>query len=176
MPEKMMTALMQADLVHEIAELIGDYRKDASRFVKFGMKGAIALNRFPAAGGIMHSPKKSDEHFKIGDVAFRQKFDTDRQAYFAAFDTFVANAEFVAWDGTVPDPRFVMLEELSEKFTWQTMMVELVYRKRGADQEKKLSMFFIGFPDAAKAADYAQRHAGLLIASRPFSGKFHDWV
>lgn len=171
-----MTALMQADLVKEIADLVDDYRKGDKRLVKFGMKCGIALNRFPTAGGIMHSSKHTDEQFKIGDTAFREKFATDREAFFAAFDTFVANTQFLAWDGRVPDSKFVMLEELSENFSWHTMMLEMVYRKRGSEQEKKLIMFFIGFPDDASASAYAKKHAGLLVATKPFRGKFHDWA
>ena len=171
-----MTALMQADLVNDIAGLVGDYRRGDSKFVKFGLKCAIALNRFPAAGGIIHSPRNTEEHFKIADTAFRAKFASEKEAFFAAFDTFVAHAQYLAWNGKVPHPSFVMLEELSDAFTWQTMMVELVYRKRGSDQEKKLSMLFIGFPDDASAGDYAKRHDPLLIATSPFRGKFHDWA
>jgi hypothetical protein len=175
MPEDMMAAQFQADLVREIADLAGEYRTGGAGLVKFGMKCAIALNKVPSAAGIMHSPKHSDENFKINDAEFRAKYGSDKEAFFAAFDQFVANGQFLAWHGKVPDARFVAIPELSENFTWPTMMIEMVYRKRGSDQEKKVSMFFIGFPDDATATTYAQKNFDHLVATKPFRGKFHDW-
>lgn len=170
-----MAAQFQADLIKEIADLAGEYRAGTGDFVKFGMKCAIALNKIPSAAGIMHSPKQSDETFQINDPEFRAQYGSDKEAFFAAFDQFVANGQFLAWHGQIPETRFAAIPELSENFTWPTMMTAMIYRRRGSNQEKKLNMFFIGFPDDATATTYAQKNFDHLIATKPFHGKFYDW-
>lgn len=170
-----MPAQMQTDLVGEIRDVVGEYRKDPSGLVKFGMKCGVALNERPIAGGIMHAPKHSSETFKIDDPAFQGKHATDKDAFFAAFDSFTSNGAFLAWDGQVPDPSFQPIKEMSENHSLPTMMVELVYRRRGSSQEKKLSMFFIGFSDTATAEAYGVRHTGAVVSNRPFRGRFRDW-
>ena len=170
-----MPAKIQTDLVAEIAAIVTEYRRDASNLVKFGLKCAIALNREPIAGGIMYAPKRSDETFKIRDTSFEGKFETDKDAFFAAFDRFTGHAAFLAWDGRLPDPAFEVVKQLSDNYAFPTMMVELVFRRRGSDLEKKLSMFFIGFPDEESAVSYGKRREAALVSTRPFRGKFYDW-
>ncbi|MDB5524673.1 MAG: hypothetical protein JWM58_2436 [Rhizobium sp.] len=150
---------MQADLVKDIAGLVGEYREDSAAFVKFGLKCGIALNKLPIAAGIMHSPKHNDERFQIGDPAFRGKFPADKDAFYAVFDRFTSSAQFLAWDGHAPDAgNFDMVKGLSENYKWPTMMLEIICRKRGAPDEKKLRMFFIGFPGDTEAMEYAMKH------------------
>lgn len=153
---------MQKDLVEEIAGLVQEYRKGNSRFVKFGLRCGLALNRLPMIGGIMHSPKDNNEKFSLGDPAYRGKYPSEKEAFFAAFDTFTANGQFLAWDGHAPDAgNFDMVKKLSEDFRWPTMFVEMIYRRRGGAEEQKLRMFFVGFPDDAAAIDYAARRGGV---------------
>jgi hypothetical protein len=157
--EIVMAHEMQADLVKEIAGLVGEYRKDSADFVKFGLKCGIALNKLPIAAGIMHSPKHKEERYQIGDPAFRGKFPVDKDAFYAAFDQFVGNAQFLAWDGHAPDAGNIdMVKGLSENYARPTMMLEIIYRKRGRPEEKKLRMFFIGFPGDIEAMEYAMKH------------------
>jgi hypothetical protein len=169
-----MTAQKQADLVGEIAGLVRRYRQGDAALVKFGMKCGLALNKQPIAGGVMHSRKTSNEQFKISDPAFREGYASEQQAFFAALDTFFANRQFLAWDGKVPDAKFDVLKELSDNYAWPTMMIEMVHRDKGAEEEKRLNMFFIGFPDDAAAEAYAKKPKG-LVTTRPLRGTFFDW-
>ena len=151
---------MQAKLVAEIAGLVQEYRKDGGAFVKFGLKCGMTLGKLPIAGGIMHSPKKSDERFQISDPAFREKYPSEKEAFYAAFDQFTSNAQFLAWNGKVPDDKkFDLVKDMSENFARPTMQVEVIYRKRGGEHEEKLRMFFIGFNDDNEAKGYAGMHA-----------------
>jgi hypothetical protein len=153
---------MQKDLVDEIAGLVQEYRSGHSKFVKFGFRCGLALNRLPIGGGVMHGPKETTEKYQIGDPAYRGQFPSDRDAFYAAFDTFTGSGQFLAWDGHAPDAgNFDMVKKLSEEFRWPTMFIELVYRKRGGAHEQKLRMFFVGFPDNAAAVDYASRKGGV---------------
>jgi hypothetical protein len=153
---------MQVDLVKEIAGLVQEYRGGSSKFVKFGLRCGIALNRLPVGGGIMHSPKDSTEKFSIGDPAYRDKFPSDKDAFYAAFDTFTRNVQFLAWDGRAPDAgNFDMVKKFSEDYRWPTMFIELIYRKRGGAHEQKLRMFFVAFPGDVEAMDYARRKGGV---------------
>jgi hypothetical protein len=153
---------MQKDLVDEIAGLVREYRSGDSKFVKFGFRCGLALNRLPIGGGVMHGPKDTTEKFQIGDPAYRAKFPSDRDAFYAAFEQFTGNGQFLAWDGHAPDAgNFDMVRNLSEEFHWPTMFIELIYRKRGGEHEQKLRMFFVGFPDDAAAVDYATRNGGV---------------
>lgn len=153
---------MQKDLVEDIAGLVRDYRDGNSKFSKFGLRCGIALNRLPIGGGIMHSPKDTTEKFSLGDPAYRGKFPTDKDAFYAAFDTFTGNGQFLAWDGHAPDAgNFDMVKKLSEEYRWPTMFVEMIYRKRGGEHEQKLRMFFVGFPSDTEAMDYAWRKGGV---------------
>jgi hypothetical protein len=153
---------MQKDLVTEIASLVQEYRGGKSSFVKFGFRCALNLNRLPIGGGVMQSPKDTTEKFSIGDPAYRDKYPSDKDAFFAAFDRFTGNGQFLAWDGRAPDAgNFDMIKKLSEEFRWPTMFIEMIYRRRGAPQEQKLRMFFVGFPGDVEAMDYAMRLGGV---------------
>lgn len=153
---------MQKDLVEEIAGLVRDYRNGKSKFSKFGLRCGIALNRLPIGCGIMHSPKDTTEKFSLGDPAYREKFPTDKDAFYAAFEAFTGNAQFLAWDGHAPDAgNFDMIKKLSEDYRWPTMFIEMIYRKRGGAHEQKLRMFFVGFPGDVEAMDYARRKGGV---------------
>lgn len=153
---------MQKDLVEEIAGLVQEYRNGNSKFVKFGFRCGIALNRLPIGGGVIHSPKDTTEKFQIGDPAYRDKFPSDKDAFYAGFEAFIGNGQFLAWDGHAPDAgNFDMVKKLSEDHRWPTMFIELIYRKRGGEHEQKLRMFFVGFPDDAAAIDYATRRGGV---------------
>ncbi len=153
-----MTHEMQKVLIEEIAALVQDYRSGNSQFVKFGLRCGISLNRLPIGGGIMHSPRDTTEKFSIGDPAYRGKFPTDKDAFYAAFDRFTANAQFLSWDGHAPDAgNFDMVKKFSEDYLWPTMFIDLVHRKRGGEYEQKLRIFFVGFPGDAEAMDYARR-------------------
>lgn len=153
---------MQKDLVNEIAGLVQEYRNGNADFVKFGFRCGIALNRLPIGGGIIHGPKDSTEKFQIGDPVYRDKFSSDKEAFFAAFDDFTANAQFLAWDGHAPDAgNFDMVKRLSEDYRWPTMFIEMIYRRRGASHEQKTRMFFVGFPGDVEAMDYALRKGGV---------------
>ena len=110
----------------------------------------------------MHSPKDTTEKFSIGDPAYRGKFPLDKDAFYAAFETFTGNAQFLAWDGHAPDAgNFDMVKKFSEDYRWPTMFIEIIYRKRGGEQEQKLRMFFVGFPVDVEAMDYARRKGGV---------------
>jgi hypothetical protein len=160
--ELFMAQQMQKDLVEEIAGLVQEYRNGNSKFVKFGLRCGLALNRLPIGGGIMHGPKDDTEKFSIGDPAYRDKHPTEKDAFFAAFDKFTGNAQFLAWDGRAPDAgNFDMVKRLSEDFRWPTMFIEMIYRRRGGEHEQKLRMFFVGFPGDIEATDYARRKGGV---------------
>lgn len=153
---------MQKDLVKDIAGLVREYRSGGSNFVKFGLRCGLTLNRLPIIGGIMHSPKDDNEKFQIGDPAYREKYQDDKDAFYAAFDNFSSNAQFLAWDGKAPDAgNFDMVKKLSEEHKWPTMFIEMIYRRRGAAHEQKLRMFFVGFPGDVEAMDYARRNGGM---------------
>jgi hypothetical protein len=153
---------MQKDLVTEIASLVQEYRGSNSSFVKFGFRCGLALNRLPIGGGVMQSPKDTTEKFSIGDPAYRGRYPSDRDAFYAAFDQFIGNGQFLAWDGRAPDAgNFDMVKKLSEEYRWPTMFIELVHRRRGASSEQKLRMFFVGFPGDIEAMDYAMRLGGV---------------
>jgi len=153
---------MQKDLVKEIASLVQDYRGGNSSFVKFGFRCGLSLNRLPVGGAVMHSPKDTVEKYSIGDPAYRGKYPSDRDAFYAAFDSFAGNGQFLAWDGHAPDAgNFDMVKKFSEEYRWPTMFIELIYRRRGAPQEQKLRMFFVGFPGDVEAMDYARRVGGV---------------
>jgi hypothetical protein len=153
---------MQRELVTEIAGLVREFRNGDANFVKFGLRCGLALNRLPVGGGIMHSPKDTTEKFSIGDPAYRGAYPTDKDAFYAAFDTFAGNGQFLAWDGRAPDAgNFDMIRKFSEEFKWPTMFIEMIYRRRGAPEEQKLRMFFVGFPGDDEAGDYARRMGGV---------------
>jgi len=153
---------MQRDLVKEIAGLVQEYRDGNAKFVKFGLRCGISQNRLPVGGGIIHGPKDSSEKFSIGDPAFRDKYPTDKEAFYAAFDRFTGNAQFLAWDGRAPDAgNFEMIKKFSEDYKHPTMFIELIYRKRGGEHEQKLRMFFVGFVGDVEAMDYASRKGGV---------------
>ncbi|MBL0370399.1 hypothetical protein JJB09_00010 [Rhizobium sp. KVB221] len=155
-----MAHVKQADLVKEIAGLVQQYRDGDPALVKFGMKCGITLDRHPVGAGIMHSPKLKQETFQIKDSAFRQNFQSDKDAFFAAFDRFVANGQFLAWSGKVPkEGQAAILKTLNEDHTRPTMQIEMICRKRGSESEQKLQMLFIGFGDDKEAAAYADQHA-----------------
>jgi hypothetical protein len=153
---------MQKNLVTEIASLLREFRKGDSNFVKFGFRGGIALNRLPIGGGIMFSPKENTEKFSIGDPAFRDKYASDADAFFAALDQFSGHGQFLAWDGHAPDAgNFDMIKKFSEDYKWPTMFIEMTYRRRGGLHEQRLRMFFVGFPGDKDASDYALRMGGV---------------
>lgn len=154
----------QKALVQEIAGLLRSYRDNDQTLVKFGLKCGLALNKLPVVGGIMMSPKTRDERFKIDDPAYREHHSTEKEAFYAAFDAFAANADFLAWNGkSLKEGKFDLVKEMSDDFTRPTMSVEVIYRKRGHEHEEKLSMFFVGFNSEDAAKGYVGRHAHLVM-------------
>ena len=153
---------MRKILIEDTAGLVQDYRSGNSRFVKFGLRCGISLNRLPIDGRITHNPRETTERFSIGDPEYRGKFPTDKDAFYAAFERFTANAQFLALDGHAPDAgNFDMVKKCSEDYRWPTMFMDLVHRTRGAEYEQKLRLFFVGFTDDAEAMDYARRSDGV---------------
>lgn len=152
----------QTALVREIAGLIGQYRKRKSSFLKFGLRGGVALNRDPAGAIIMVSPTQNDEEYRVRDAALREGQASEKDAFFAGVEKFASLGAFLAWNGKRPPGSFDTVKDLSEDFAHPTMTVEIVYQKRGEDHENRLNMFFIGFADEAAAEDYARRKPALV--------------
>lgn len=152
----------QTALVREIADLLGQYHKRKSSFLKFGLRGGVALNKEPAGALIMHSPTQNDEQYRVQDAELRRGQPSEKDAFFAGVEKFAAHGAFLAWNGKRPAGSFDTIKDLSEDFAHPTMTVEIAYRKRGEEDESRLNMFFIGFADEAAAADYAERKPGLV--------------
>jgi hypothetical protein len=157
MPHQQQTAL-----VREIAGLLGQFHKRKSSFLKFGLRGGVALNKQPAGCRIMVSPTQNDEQYRVQDPELRRGQPSEKDAFFAAVDTFAAHGAFLAWNGKRPAGSFDTVRDLSENFAHPTMTIEIVYRKRDEEHENHLNMFFIGFADEASAADYAERKSALM--------------
>lgn len=152
-----MAYTFQAELVREIADLMREYRDDPKRFARFGFKCGLALPKLPIAGGVMHTPKTTDERFAFGDKAFRANYETDREAFFAAVDAFAANAQFLAWNGEDGgDSQFDLVKDMSRTYTLPTMQIQIIYRRKGGEEQQKLQMFFVGFDSDQAAIDYAE--------------------
>ena len=152
----------QTELVAEIAGLLAEYHKRKSAFARFGLRGGVALNRDPAGCIIMHSATQNDETYHVRDPALRKGQPTEKDAFFAAIETFAAGGAFLAWNGKRPPGKFDTVRDMSESFAHPTMTVEIAYTRRGETDEHRLNMFFIGFPDEAAAAAYAERKPGLV--------------
>lgn len=152
----------QTELVREIAGLIGEYRKRKSSFLKFGLRGGVALNRDPAGCVIMHSPTQNDEHFQCRDAELRKGQPSEKDAFFAGIEKFAGLGAFLGWNGKRPPGSFDTVRDLSEDFAHPTMTAEILYQRRGETHENRLNMFFIGFADEAAAADYAERKKALV--------------
>jgi hypothetical protein len=159
-----MAFALQAGLVRTIAETVEDYRAGSPALVKFAMECGIALNRQPIISKVTVKPTMRDERFQIGDETYRGKFASDRDAFFAAFDAFMANGQFLAWNGRAPVARGVPpMKALSENFAHPTFQIDMTSRRRGEPKEIRYAMLFVGFRDDDAAKAYADRLAHLVM-------------
>jgi hypothetical protein len=158
-----MTLDIQAAQVKEIAGIMRDYRDGAKSLVKFMLKCSLRRNKAPIAGAIVMKPTMKDERFQIGDPAYKGKYASDRDAFFAAFDQFASLDQFLAWNGRLSANRNTPpVQFFSEGFSLPTMQIELAYRLRGQPDEKTLSIMLAGFDDNEGASAFAQRQAHLI--------------
>jgi hypothetical protein len=152
----------QNKLVAEIATVILDYRDTPEKFVKFELMCGLTLKVEPIAGRIRVTPRAREEQFRCKDAALKASAGTDRDAFFAAVETFARSAALLAWNGETPAGDFQMVRELSGNFAYPTMSVELGYRRRGDSDEYRANMVFIGFPDGDTADSFAAERAHLI--------------
>lgn len=152
----------QNKLVAEIATVILDYRDKPEKFVKFDLMCGLTLKVEPIAGRILMTPRAKDERFRCRDVGLKASAGSDRDAFFAAVDTFARSEALLAWNGITPAGDFQMVRELSGNFAYKTMSVELAYRRRGDSDEYRANMFFIGFPDGDTADAFAAERSHLI--------------
>jgi hypothetical protein len=108
------------------------------------------------------TPRAREEQFRCKDAALKASAGTDRDAFFAAVETFARSAALLAWNGETPAGDFQMVRELSGNFAYPTMSVELGYRRRGDSDEYRANMVFIGFPDGDTADSFAAERAHLI--------------
>lgn len=152
----------QNQLVGQIAKVIRDYRATPEKFVKFDLMCGLTLKTDPIAGRIRVSPKRKEEHYRCKDAAQLASAGSDRDAFFAAVETFADSPALVAWNGETPKGDFQMVRDLSANFAHPTMSVDLAYRRRGESDEYRTNMVFIGFPDGPAADAYAATRGHLI--------------
>jgi len=152
----------QNKLVAEIATVILDYRDKPEKFVKFELMCGLTLKVDPIAGQIRLTPRAKEERFRCKDAALKASAGSDRDAFFAAIETFARSEALLAWNGITPAGDFQMVRELSGNFAHPTMSVELAYRRRGDSDEYRANMVFIGFPDGDTADAFAAQRAHLI--------------
>lgn len=152
----------QNKLVAEIATVILDYRDHQEKFVKFELMCGLTLKVDPIAGQIRLTPRAKEERFRCKDDGLKASAGSDRDAFFAAVETFARSEALLAWNGITPAGDFQMVRELSGNFAYPTMSVDLAYRRRGDSDEYRANMVFIGFPDGDTADAFAAQRSHLI--------------
>ena len=152
----------QNELVGQIATVIRDYQATPEKFVKFDLMCGLTLKVDPIAGRIRVTPKRREEQFRCRDAAQLAAAGSDRDAFFAAVDTFARSGAVIAWNGETPKGDFQLVRDLSANFAHPTMSVDLAYRRRGDSNEYRTNMVFVAFPDGPSADAFAAERPHLI--------------